>query len=273
MISGRVITPDGIQLRYAVSILRDRARWLTFLIPFGLPTSIARPFFDFFGTHFNIVTLESRCILEESERLHGIEAFSIADHVQDVRAVMDACCIERSILVGYCSGAGIALAAAARLPERFDSLILAHGEYAILKDPACVTRFSLEMDSLLSLAAKDERHANLVFEKVRDRRVIGLDRRPPGLDLPFSKLSYLRRYAHNYIAYKSCDFEYLARPVRQRALLLSGERDIQANVASTQRIGRALANSQIHVDRYSDHYGLLREESDSLTTIWNYLCD
>ena len=271
MIQRQALNRDGVSLTYAVSQARPDRPWLALLIPFGLTTDVAQPFFDFFGAHYNIVTLESRCILEDSNRVHSSEDLCVANHASDLRAVLDACQIGKSTLIGYCSGAGVALDAANRYSDRFDKLVLVHGDYAILHDRECTTSFSLEIDSLLSLATRDEQHATLVFEKIRDQRLEGIKVRPSGLDHPYLDLTRFRRYATNYLAYKSCNFESLARSITHRSLLMTGERDAQANVASSRRIHQALGNSTIHIDPTADHYGLLREESATLVTIWNSL--
>jgi hypothetical protein len=59
--------------------------------------------------------------------------------------------------------------------------------------------------------------------------------------------------------------------VSHRALLLTGQRDIQANVQSTRRMHQLMRNATLHVDPESDHYGMVREESTTMITIWNYL--
>jgi pimeloyl-ACP methyl ester carboxylesterase len=272
-IQRQVLSHAGVSLTYAVSQARSDRPWLALLIPFGLTTDVARSFFDFFGTHYNIVTLESRGILEDSDRVQSSEDLSVANHAGDLRAVLDGCGIDRSTLIGYCSGAGVALEAAHRYPDRFEKLVLVHGDYAMLQDRECTTSFALEIDSLLSLASRDEHHATLVFEKIRDQRLEGIEVRPPGLDYPYLDLIRFRRYAANYLAYKACNFESLANSITHKSLLLTGGRDAQANVASSRRIHQALGNSTLHVDPTADHYGLLREESATLVTIWNSLCE
>ena len=52
---------------------------------------------------------------------------------------------------------------------------------------------------------------------------------------------------------------------------MSGKRDVQANVRSTEKIKELIQNSEIYIDPEEDHYGILREESDTMVTIWNYL--
>ena len=54
---------------------------------------------------------------------------------------------------------------------------------------------------------------------------------------------------------------------------MTGKKDAQANVASTVKIKDAMPNSILHVDDAADHYGILREDSSTLITLWNHLCE
>ncbi len=266
-----VQSSDGIELKYATTDLKQGKPWIALIMPFGLKLHMAKYFFDFFEPHYNIVVWESRSILEASDRKVVENEFAIENHLMDMRAVLDTCPAKKFIMIGYCSGAGLALAAANRYPQLIEDLILVHGEYTILGDSSCTTQFASEIDSLLSLAGKDEEHLGLVFDKIKNDRFEENSNRPDGIDLPFTELAFLRRYAANYLAYKNTDFEHLARYVTHKTLLMSGNKDVQANVTSTEKIGELMANSEIHVDPNADHYGLLREDSKSMVTIWNYL--
>ncbi|TQV77387.1 alpha/beta hydrolase [Aliikangiella marina] len=263
---------DGIDINYAITkSSRPGKPWIALIIPFGLKLEMARHFCEFFQPHYNSIVWETRSILEDSERNITENEFVLENHVRDLKDVLDKSGAKSFIMVGYCSGAGIALAAANRYPNIINNLILAHGEYTMLHDSACTTQFASEIDSLLSLAAKDEEHLNLVFEKIKGDRFEDSSNRPDGIDLPFTKKEFLRRHAANYLSYKSSDFEHLAEYVSHHTLILTGERDVQANVTSSQKIADLISNSEIYIDPEADHYGLLREDSSTMITIWNYL--
>jgi pimeloyl-ACP methyl ester carboxylesterase len=264
---------DGVRLIYATSEFQQGKPWIALIIPFGLRVSIAEPFFDFFQPQYNIVTWESRLILSPDEQPVAPDAFELRRHVEDFEAVLAASNVRRCVVVGYCSGAGIALGAANRYPQRISQLILVHGEYVLLDEPGCSTQFSREIDGLLTMAHSDESHLRKIFEKVKEERLDAGEHRPQGMDLPFSQLEFLRRHAQNYHAYKKADFQKLARYVTHRTLLMTGRKDAQASVASTLKIKDAIANSTLHVDEAADHYGILREDSSTLTTLWNHLCE
>ncbi len=264
---------DGVSLNYAVSEYQDGKPWLALIIPFGLRLSIARPFFDFFQPQYNIVSWESRLILAPGEEPAPDGAFELHRHAKDFDEVLTACNIRKCVLVGYCSGAGIALGAANRYPQRISHLVLVHGEYVLLNEPGCSTQFAREIDGLLTMAHADENHLRKIFDKVRNERLDAGEHRPPGIDLPFSELAFLRRHAQNYQAYKKADFLKLARFVTHRTLLMTGKKDAQANVASTMKIKSVMPNATVHVDDAADHYGILREDSSTLVTLWNHLCE
>jgi pimeloyl-ACP methyl ester carboxylesterase len=267
------VGPDGVSLNYAVGAYQDGKPWMALIIPFGLRVGIARPFFDFFEPQYNVVSWESRLILSPDEQPAPPGAFELGRHVRDFDVVLTTCNIRKCVVVGYCSGAGIALGAANRYPHRISHLVLAHGEYVLLNEPGCSTQFAREMDGLLTMAHTDENHLRKIFEKVKDERIDAGEHRPPGIDLPFSRLAFLRRHAQNYQSYKKADFLKLARFVAHRTLLMTGKKDAQANVASTMKIKEAMPNATVYVDDAADHYGLLREDSSTLTALWNHLCE
>jgi len=265
-----VSSPDGVELKYAHCGLSGRP-CIALIMPFGLRVELAEAFFNFYKSRYDVVTWESRLILDSSAREVRPEDFAMLNHVYDLVSVLRACRVSRVALVGYCSGAGIGLAAANRFPQLFSSLTLVHGEYTLLSDESCTTQFSADIDSLLSIAAQSNEAARQVFEKVSSDRSMATMNLPAGIDTPFTKLPYLRRHALTYLAYKSTDFKRLARSVSHRSLLLTGNRDAQTNVESTRKIHGLMRNADIHVDPDADHYGILREDSKTLATIWNYL--
>src|SRR3569833_3221005 len=268
-----LVTADGIRLKYAYSGTDRNKPWIMLVIPFGLDVTMASAFFDFFESHYNICTWESRSILEESDRACEVSEFSLDHHVADALAVLDALHVEEAVLVGYCSGAGIALGAINLAPNRFGDLVLAHGEYTLLSDAKCTTPFAADMDTLLCLAASNDARAQVVFDKIQDERFDNVHNSPGGLDQPFSSLRSLVRYAKNYLAYKSTDYTHLAREVTHPTLLMAGGKDIQVNVNSCKEIHRHIRGARMFVDPDADHYGVLTRDSPTLIAIWNYICE
>lgn len=268
---GSVVSSDGSQVRYHYHLAGEEQPWIVLIMPFGLRSEMTQPFMQFFGRHYNIVSWESRLILDDGSEGFAPEHYQVRLHVADLLKVMDACAIKRAFLVGYCSGAGIALAALNRAPQLFRSVCLVHGEYTLLQNKPCMTQFALDIDSLLGLAAGSERGANMVFEKLQSERMDSSQHLPDGLDVPYSDIRFFRRYSNNYLSYKAEDYENLARQVSHKTLLLSGEKDIQANVTSTLHMADLLENSTVFIDPQADHYGMIRYGSRTMINVWNFL--
>jgi pimeloyl-ACP methyl ester carboxylesterase len=266
-------THDGIDLKVGYTGADSKRDWIVLIIPFGLELPMAKPFFDFFSGHYNVVSWEARSILDRSERPVARDELKVTKHAMDLKELLDARQIRQASLVGYCSGAGVALSAVNRWPHRFSSLVLAHGEYILLEEPDCTTQFASDIDSLLSMATGSEETAKTVFGKIRDQRLADGPDIPEGVDMPFSELRYFRRYANNYLEYKSVDFQRLAQTTTLPTLMLTGRRDVQANVSSTELIAQLVPNVDLYIDPESDHYGLLRERSTAMVQIWNYLSE
>ncbi|GAB4185309.1 MAG: alpha/beta hydrolase [Wenzhouxiangellaceae bacterium] len=263
---------DGVELRYACEENQGKP-WISLIMPFGMKLRMAEPFINFFKDHYSIITWEARSVLDPLERDVTAEEFAVENHVKDQFTLLDHLGLEQCILVGYCSGAGIALAAINEQPDRFSQLVLVHGEYTMLEEPGCTTHFAADIDSLLSMAANSEKHAALVHERIKSERLEASANLPDGIDEPYSELTYLRRHAMNYLAYKSVDYKALAASVQHKTFLLTGARDVQANVESSQLIKSMIENSRIYVDPRADHYGMIREASSTMIAIWNYLSE
>ncbi len=262
---------DGVPLRYTYSKIADSAPWVAFVIPFGLKLHHAKSFFDFFAPYFNIFTWEARIILEPADYQLVNGGLSVDNHAQDLLTIMDDLELDEIILVGYCSGAGISLAAVNKQPDRFSNLVLVNGEYTLMDKPGCVTQFGSDIDNILSIASQDQDRAKLILDKIKGNINFNAKNIPDGIELPFSEVHYLHRYGVNYLSYRSCDFENLAGSVKHRTYMLAGENDAQSNVNSAKTIEQLIDNAELFIDPKGDHYEVLRPESKTLVQIWNYL--
>lgn len=262
---------DGAPIKYAYSDLVDDGPWIAFIIPFGLKLNQAQAFFDFFKPHYNIFSWEARLILEPAEQKVESSDLTVENHAEDLLSVMDDLNLQEAMAVGYCSGAGIALSAVNKQPDRFKTLVLVNGEYTLMNHPECCTQFGSDIDNLLSIAAQSIDKAKLILDKMQGNINFNTHNIPDGIDLPFSEVHYLHRYALNYLSYRACDFEKLAGSIKHNTFMLAGEKDAQSNVNSSKKIEQLIDEAELHIDSRGDHYEVLRNESKTLVQIWNYL--
>jgi len=266
-----ITSHDGLSLNCAFSAKSDEFPWIALILPFGMKTPQAKAFFDFFQDYYNIFSWQARSILEPPEHQLKAEELTVDNHVRDLITIMATLDVDKAIVVGYCSGAGIALAAANQHPEKLNHIVLVNGEYTLMHKQDCVTQFGSDIDNILSIAAQDPEKAELIFEKIKGNISFNADDVPEGTELPFSTSHYLHRHGVNYLAYRECDFERYAEGLEHSAFMLAGGKDAQSNVNSAQTIRKLIRNSDLFIDPDGDHYEILRPESKTLVQIWNNL--
>lgn len=263
----------GPAIRFAVQGENEGKPWVVLVLPFGLKLEPAAPLFDALSGDFRVLAWESRLILAPEDVSVVPGDFAVDRHVSDVLSLLNAVIGHEAVdLVGYCSGAGIALAAANRAPERFRRLVLANGEFMLLDDPSCLTTQAKDIDKLLPLAARSSDHAEKVFTLLQDASN-GLSRSdaPAAVTLPYSNAVYLHRYALNYLAYRATDFRELAKTVSHETLVMTGDGDEQTNANSAAAIHELLPRSTLHVESGGNHYELLKVNGHYLRTIRAFL--
>ena len=120
---------DGVRIAFASAgggpPLVKAPNWMNHL-QYDWESPIWRPWMLEMAGRYRFTSYDARgCGL--SDRL--VADHSFASHLRDLEAVADAAKLERFVLLGMCQGAAIAIAYAARHPERVSHLVL-YGAYA-----------------------------------------------------------------------------------------------------------------------------------------------
>ncbi|MEM9103886.1 MAG: alpha/beta hydrolase [Pseudomonadota bacterium] len=261
---------SGLDLTYAVKQTKTNSDWLVLIFPFGLKVEFAKAFFDQFGDAYSLLCCESRLIFNDVEQYQPQPAdFEIQQHVNDILELCTSLDIEDACLIGYCSGAGVAISLVNQYPEKFTRLLLVHGEYAMLNQSECVTQIGRDIDSILPLAGASPDNAKMIMQSLGNTNKVDTDdiSGHADLNLPYSDHRYLYRYANSYLAYKTVDFAERAKHIKLKTWVLTGNKDIHTNVASSSLIHSNLSDSDMYVDEHADHYGILRHNSNTLAHI------
>jgi pimeloyl-ACP methyl ester carboxylesterase len=267
----------GAVLNCSHTVLDRRKPALLIALPFGVPIAVAHAAFRTFEPRFNVVTWESRFVLNLDQGFSGDEKLTPGEHVQDMLCLLRALEIDSCHLIGYCSGAGISLVASRRHPEVFRELILVNGEFQLFRRKGhASTDYQRSIDTFLPVVAGGRQQAGFIFTKMAEissaKRGGGvqteLDRQ---INTPFSKEEYLFRYAKNYMAYRDFDALEMAGGVRQRTFVLSGRRDEHSNLENSMAIAAAIVDARTFIADDGDHYEFCRPGSSILTEINAYL--
>jgi pimeloyl-ACP methyl ester carboxylesterase len=261
---------------HAISVLHSDPvpgkPYLTIVLPFGLRAKAAGELCARLSPHFNVLTWQSRSIIDCPEGAAGEIVLTPHMHANDMVQVLRHFRVGTGNVVGFCSGAGIALLAASEWRRMIDRLVLVCGEYMLPPEICPQTNFQREVDSLLPLAAIDRRSAASLCEKLKISRSKAESEFDEEVVLPFSNPEYLYRHGINYLTYRQVDFRDVAKSVPHRTLLISTENDKQVTVQSSRHIADLLPNRKEHIVLPGDHYEILRgraEMVDALTAFLN----
>ncbi|HEX8735995.1 MAG TPA: alpha/beta hydrolase [Pyrinomonadaceae bacterium] len=240
-------------------------------LPFGVPASVARAAFEKFEPNFNVVTWESRYILNLEQEFSGDEKMTPNEHVEDMLCILQTLEIDACNLIGYCSGAGISLLAAKQYPDIFTELILVNGEYQLFKKGHTATDYQRSIDSFLPVVATSRKQAGFIFAKMAEISEASkaspqteLDRQ---INLPFSREEYLFRYAKNYMAYRDFDALNIAKDIRQNTFILTGRMDVHSSMENSEAVGEAVSGAKKFIDDHGNHYEFCRAGSPTLDEI------
>lgn len=244
-------------------------------LPFGVPASLARAAFEKFEPDFNVVTWESRYILNLGLGFSGDEKLAPAEHVEDMVCILRSLQISTCRLIGYCSGAGISLLAAKQHPDIFTELILVNGEYQLFRKGHTSTDYQRSIDTFLPVVASGRQQAGFIFSKMSEISKASKGDTQSELDkqinLPFSREEYLFRYAKNYMAYRDFDALDVAAEVRQKTLVLTGQLDVHSSMENSEAVGDSIRGSEKFIDDKGDHYEFCRADSLTLEVIGEHL--
>lgn len=270
-----ISSPDGAVLKCGYTPIERGKANVLIALPFGVPVEIAEPAFASLVQLCNLVSWESRYILETQVEFSGNENLTPLAHVCDMLCILNALGMEQACLIGYCSGAGISLLAATKYPAVFTELILVSGEYQLFRRGHSATAYQRSVDVFLPAVAASRQSARYLFSKIAGLSMLrtgAQEREIPGaISRPFSNEESLFRCAKNYMAYRDFDALSSATNVRQPTFVLSGAQDVHSSPQNSCAISECIAHSNHFVDAAGDHYEFSRCGSRTLDVIREHL--
>jgi pimeloyl-ACP methyl ester carboxylesterase/DNA-binding CsgD family transcriptional regulator len=157
---------DGVRIAFATTgtgpAMIEVATWLNHL-EFDWQSPVWRPRLVELAKNYNMARYDGRgCGLSD----RAVEDLSFDANLRDLEAVADAAGFKRFILLGCCQGSGLAIAYAARHPERVSNLVL-YGAFArgrLKRNPSA--RDLEEADMMLKLVELGWGRENPAFRQV-----------------------------------------------------------------------------------------------------------
>jgi pimeloyl-ACP methyl ester carboxylesterase len=263
MLQQTVPSFDGRLLNVFHSAIRPSLPSLLLVLPFGMRQGLARQFYSVLAPRFNLITWESRFVLDLGIDLSG-EEIKASDHARDLLCVLET--FQRGPsnshrqfnVVGYCSGAGVALMGAAQRPQWIRRLALVSGEYVLPESLCRQSAFQRAVDLLLPAAAASKERARRLHENISAGRAAAPSEFDEFTSTPFSTAEHLHRYGLNYVAYRDVDFLEVASRVIQPVMVLVALGDQQVSADSSRIVAKRLPSAPEITLVEGDHYELCR---------------
>lgn len=272
MYETKLITADGCGLRVLHSSRKRASRHVVVVLPFGMRIEVAGACCEQLAKRFNVVAWEGRSLCDELDMARE-DALTPQAHINDLRALVELFGITRAEIVGFCSGAGIALLGASSGVDFIDRMVLVCGEFMVGPGLCPQSGFQREVDFLLPLAAESLEQATALCEKLTASRQSGRCRTEfdDAVSLPFLSASRLHRHGLNYLGYRRLDFLEIARRVPNQVRMISTIDDQQVCPCSSAMIAARLCNAERHIVLPGDHYEILRENTSVNSAIQEFL--
>lgn len=263
MLKQTVGSYDGRSLNVFHTAVRPNLPNLALVLPFGVRQGMASQLYSVLAPRFNLITWESRFVLD-LEADQSDDCIEASDHVRDLLHVLELFqrrgtrLLSQFNVVGYCSGAGVALMAAAQYPQLIRSIALVSGEFVLPASLCRQTGFQREVDLLLPAAATSKERARHLYEKIAASRRAAASEFHEFTSVPFSTAEHLHRYGLNYVAYRSVNFLEVARRVTQPAMVLATLGDQHVSTDSSRIVSKELPCAPVVSTVEGDHYELCR---------------
>jgi predicted ATPase/pimeloyl-ACP methyl ester carboxylesterase/DNA-binding SARP family transcriptional activator/tRNA A-37 threonylcarbamoyl transferase component Bud32 len=255
------ISADNVRLAYATAgkgpPLVKAANWLSHL-EFDLSSSIWQHWIKGFSQRHILLRYDERgCGLSSWE----VSDFSVDAWVQDLEAVVTAAGLERFPLFGISQGAAVAIAYAARYPQKVTHLVLCGGFARGFRKQSLPTEQLELTEAMLSLVKSGWGRSNPAFRQLFTSLFIpGATAEQMRWFNDLQRASTSPENAFRFLnAFYDLDVTHLAAQVRAPTLVLHARRDGVIPFKEGQEMAARIANARF-VSLESQNHILLEDE-------------
>lgn len=246
----------------------------------GMPVEFWTRFAKQLGADFDVITWESRGC-PNLDPAFDDHPHRFDHHTRDLLWIMDHFGVVRAQLVGWCSGAQIALKAARDCPERITGVASLNGSFGLTQSFR-MTTFETRLREIMPKIAADRRLAEIYFNIVYGNRkadgvdVSQMDEKQqqassilssvdPALmhltSRPFESVGSLFRYASLLAASLQEETQDWIGGVKVPVFVYSGEMDQTSHPDASRWLARSLDDSSLMIDESGDHFSFYRDDS------------
>jgi 3-oxoadipate enol-lactonase len=253
-----IVSSDGVPLN--VYCAGPGGEAVVLVSACGMPAALAESWLRFLARDRRVLAWESRGLFGPVGH-HGDYAVDTAAQAADLFTVMDHYGVSSVHVVGLCSGAVIALAAAADQPGRISSLSLWHGAYEFAS--GCPkTAFQQDLMELMAIAARSRAAARSLQTAFCQVALTSTPAEVAHFVLyPYANPELFYRYCRLNGSLASADVERYFTKVKQPTLVVTSQDDQTAHPQGSRQLAEGLPNARLRVEPHGDHSSLFRADS------------
>jgi len=259
----RLESHDGVALRVYRSAPDPAKPALLIVLPATTMVALIGAAAERLARSFNLITWETRLVHDPAPAGDEASAMSLQANVGDLECVFRYFELSRAYLIGYCTGAPVALHAAARHPGWFPKLALVAGSYFTQPGECELTQHERDILKIMPHIAAGEKNAaalSKTFVYLRDSGKLQGDAFALETYRPFYEGRSLYRLGllvDDLIRHGS---RPAARAIAVPALVAAGRDDTQTHYASSVLLRSEMRDAELYLDD-GDHYAFCRGEA------------
>lgn len=251
--------------------LKSSVRDLALVNAYGMPIDLLVGLTKKLSKYFRVTTWESRGCPSLAGELRPDQCRT-ATHARDMQAILNANNVDRVDLVGWCTGASVALRFAEMYPERVKTLTLLAGGFP-LRDVECTWVQETVRMMAPKIAASESAaqfYHKTMFSGAKDgdedeARFSGvLGEVDPSVvhlvSLAFRNPVALHRYSLLIGEFFAEHNERIIPPLAVKTLVMVGDADRVAHPAASAKVQGALPNSRLEILPGGDHYSVIFDD-------------
>lgn len=243
-------------------------------LPVGIQYAPMEPVVEALADDYRVLVAQTRWVSDdEVAELTPAHATDLKAHVDDLVTIVNHFGVQQAHLVGYCSGALIALAAAGRFGSRAASLTVFNGAYALRSDGS---DYEQAMQDLASRYAWRPKLARLIYPAIQQRMTAVGAASVDGSDFThhFTQLRDLptfMKFVQNIRGVFIDSSLQELKPVNVPVLSLAGASDAMMPASQFDCVRHLVPYASHHVLATEDHYIPCRPHSQGIVLLRQFL--
>lgn len=242
-------------------------------LPFGTKPTFLGEFISELTSMGTVICWESRLILEESAGIPDRE-LEWSRIVRDFHILDREFGLKGSRLIGYCSGASVALSVSALPGSDFLKRVLVSGAYGFDSHTCPETQYQVDMRMLTENASLSLESAEFIFNTYLsgNNSLVDADGEfGEEIVRPYRNASAFYKFSKSYQALVNSGIPEGIGDSRAETLIIAGKRDVQMHYESSKRIGGLISNGRLVVGDTWDHYELPRGTHGMMEPVLEFL--